>query len=624
MGAAPIPMLLYHSVAADCDPRFAEWAISPDLFREHMACLASGGYRTLTVSELVEQVHVGGRSPDPGCVVVTFDDGFEDFHRHAWPALREQGLKATVFVTTGHVGGTSAWLARLGEGNRPMLSWDQIGELAAAGIECGAHGHEHLQLDTVEAQRAWQDMVRSRRALADVVGPVAAFAYPHGYHTARVRRQVASAGFECACAVRHAMCTAADDRFALSRIVVRGDTAVDALERMLHGQEVPASGRGGRSRAAAWRAVRRAGVQELPRRPTRRRRPAADRHLAAIGPATHDAWRELLDADDEALVPQSPEWIEALCADGRYEDASRLYETRAGGRLLLPLVRRRGRWPLRSAPAASMPPSWGMGGLLAAPAATAADVAAIVADLGRSPAVRTAIRPNPLHGDLWGAAAGGPGTVAVPRRAHVLDLYGGPEAVYRRFTKKGRAGVRKAEAAGVEVQSAPGAQLLPEFCALQELSVARWARAQHEPLALARWRARRRDPPEKFQRIASALGDAMRIWVAYREGRPAAAIIVLTGRNASDTRGAMDRERVGTSHANYLLQWHAIQDACAAGCRRWHMGETGGSRTLAHYKQQFGARSVAYPEVRIERLPLTRADAAARGLVKRAIGFRDA
>ena len=42
------------------------------------------------------------------------------------------------------------------------------------------------------------------------------------------------------------------------------------------------------------------------------------------------------------------------------------------------------------------------------------------------------------------------------------------------------------------------------------------------------------------------------------------------------------------------------------------------------FKERWGAVGHPYHEVRIERLPVTRVDAAARGAVKRLIGFRDA
>ena len=341
-------------------------------------------------------------------------------------------------------------------------------------------------------------------------------------------------------------------------------------------------------------------------------------------PAPRSAWRELLAVDGEALVAQSPEWVDAVCAGGGYEDASRLYETTRGTRLVLPLVRRRGPWPKAFAPRYSMPHAWGMGGLLADRPVRREDVAEVIADLASGPALRTAIRPNPLHGGLWASAINGSGVAAIDRCAHVIDLDGGPDAVFKRFGRSARAGVRKAERSGVEIECDSTGRLVPVFYELLELSVRRWASQQHEPLALAQWRARRRDPLEKFVRIASALGDTLKVWVAWKDGVPAAAMLVLLGANASDTRGAMNKEIAGPTNANDLLQWRAIEDACEAGCRSYHLGESGTSRSLAHFKEKFGARPVPYSEYRIERLPLTRAEGLSRNLVKRTLRFRDA
>ena len=86
----------------------------------------------------------------------------------------------------------------------------------------------------------------------------------------------------------------------------------------------------------------------------------------------------------------------------------------------------------------------------------------------------------------------------------------------------------------------------------------------------------------------------------------------------------MNKELAAPTCANHLLEWLAIRSACAAGCDAYHLGESGPSRSLARYKEQFGARPVDYAEHRFERLPLTRADTLARSAVKRALRFRDA
>ena len=264
MSADRIPVLLYHAVDDACDPRFAEWTVAPKLFDDHMAHLADCGYRAVTVRALERELRAGARI-DPRTVVVTFDDGFADVHAAAWPALRRHGIAATVFVATGFVGETSGWLGASGEASRPMMTREQIAELADAGIECAAHGHRHLQLDAVGASVARRDVMLSRLTLTEIVGDVVSFAYPHGYYTRRLQRQVRDAGFHSACSVRDAMSGPGDDPFARARIVVRGGTTVEELERLLRGEGVPDAAPGRTLRRAAWRSARRAGAEPLVR-----------------------------------------------------------------------------------------------------------------------------------------------------------------------------------------------------------------------------------------------------------------------------------------------------------------------------------------------------------------------
>jgi hypothetical protein len=98
------------------------------------------------------------------------------------------------------------------------------------------------------------------------------------------------------------------------------------------------------------------------------------------------------------------------------------------------------------------------------------------------------------------------------------------------------------------------------------------------------------------------MGDDCRIWVAWHDERPAAAIIVLAhGVNVSYWRGAMDRDLAGPTRANFLLHSRAIEDACRGGRRYYHMGETDPGSSLARFKAQFGAEAHPYLEYRLER-----------------------
>jgi Acetyltransferase (GNAT) domain len=339
-----------------------------------------------------------------------------------------------------------------------------------------------------------------------------------------------------------------------------------------------------------------------------------------VSPAPRAVWDSTRLDDPEALPTQGPEWTDALCATGRWSDASRLYRTRDGRALVLPMVRRRFAGPMRVE--ASMPTHWGFGGLLADGGVTGADVRLVLDDLAARGIVRQSIRPNPRHGRLYAEHAP-PRSISIPRHAHVLDLAGGVDVVWKGFADSRRRAIRKAERAGIEVECDAAGRLLPEFFELYASSEARWAEQQHEPSWLASFRTRFRDTIAKWQLIARHLDGGCRQWVARHDGRPVASIIVLFGVNAHYTRGAMDKERAGPLRANDLLMWQAIQAACAIDAASFHLGESGGSASLAQYKERFGARAFAYPELRLERLPITRADRVARTAVKRVIGFRE-
>jgi lipid II:glycine glycyltransferase (peptidoglycan interpeptide bridge formation enzyme) len=299
-----------------------------------------------------------------------------------------------------------------------------------------------------------------------------------------------------------------------------------------------------------------------------------------------------------------------------------LYELPGGQQLILPMVRRRG-LPAAFAWEASLLPGWGMGGLITRQPLEQQDVERVFADLASRSPLHISIRPNPRMGAVW-AAAQPDGIVAIPRVAHVLDLDGGFDVVWtKRFTKSTRKRIHKAERSGLVVECDSSGKLVPVFYDLFRRSIDRWAEQQHEPRLLAHWRNERRDSRRKIETIARVLGETCRIWVAWLRGQPVAAVLLLQGKNVNDARSVMDKELAAPVHANDLLLSLAIEEACRAGCRYYHLGESGDSAGLHHYKSRFGAVPYEYAEYHIERWPITRIDRQLRGLVKRLIGFRD-
>lgn len=257
MNGQTIPILLYHSIADDASGAFAPYALPRARFAEHLDVVVESGRTAMTVSDLAGRLRAGEELP-PRPVVITFDDGFADFADAAWPELSARGLPATLYVTSGAVGGRSRWLASEGAGDRVMLDWAALRDLADDGCEIGAHTLSHPPLDCIPRPAAEREIVGSKLELEDGLGrPVPSFAYPHGHHDRHVRRMVVEAGFESCCAVKDALSHTGDDLFALARITVLADAGPGDVARWLEGRGVRRAPRRERLRTTAWRTVRR-------------------------------------------------------------------------------------------------------------------------------------------------------------------------------------------------------------------------------------------------------------------------------------------------------------------------------------------------------------------------------
>lgn len=206
----------------------------------HMAHLRDSHYTPITAMQLARSMtDCSPRLPDRP-VVITFDDGLADFYTGALPVLKSHGFAATLYVVSGCVGGTSCWLQSVGENEHPMLTWSQLADITANGIECGSHTHTHPRLADLPPAAARDEIIRSKAVLEQHLGlQVTSFAYPHGSYNASVRQAVRQAGYSSACAVHQALSSSVDDRFALSRMVVTGDTDVEAFANMLRGRGLP-------------------------------------------------------------------------------------------------------------------------------------------------------------------------------------------------------------------------------------------------------------------------------------------------------------------------------------------------------------------------------------------------
>jgi peptidoglycan/xylan/chitin deacetylase (PgdA/CDA1 family) len=81
-------------------------------------------------------------------------------------------------------------------GSRP-LSWEEVRELHASGLDVGGHSVRHAALPLLPLEEVRRELAGCRDAIAERLGkPPRHFAYPNGFHSPAIRQAVREAGFE--------------------------------------------------------------------------------------------------------------------------------------------------------------------------------------------------------------------------------------------------------------------------------------------------------------------------------------------------------------------------------------------------------------------------------------------
>jgi peptidoglycan/xylan/chitin deacetylase (PgdA/CDA1 family) len=222
---APIA-LMYHATPAD--RRAGGYAVSADNFLAQVELLQALDAKFTRACDLGPS-----RSIADNTICLTFDDGYVDNLQGAFRVLADRNLPATWFVVTGAVGGTAHWHSRSAD-RAPLLGAAALREMHAAGMELGSHSRSHPDLTRVDDAQLAAEIGGSRADLEDLIGTrVTCFAYPFGRMDARVRGEVAKAGYEVACATASGSIRAADDRLALRRVTVTGSDSLAQFARKL-------------------------------------------------------------------------------------------------------------------------------------------------------------------------------------------------------------------------------------------------------------------------------------------------------------------------------------------------------------------------------------------------------
>lgn len=223
-GEAIIPILMYHHIAdlpIDATELRMTWTVSPKSFDAQMQYLARNGFRTISMAQLV--AHLKYRQPLPAKpIIISFDDGWQEQYTTAFPILTKYGLSATFFVYTRPLDHTE------------FMTWAQVRELDAAGMDIQSHSITHPRLRTLAPDAAFKEIAESKAILEKRLGkPVIAFCYPFGEYNNAIIEMVKRAGYESAVTLASGYRQRAEEIYTLRRLRVSyRDTLDDFIKRL--------------------------------------------------------------------------------------------------------------------------------------------------------------------------------------------------------------------------------------------------------------------------------------------------------------------------------------------------------------------------------------------------------
>ncbi len=218
VSAGQVNVFIYHRFD---EARYLSTNISTDIFREQLEYLKQNHIEVLSLSEIVRRLRSGEALPDKAAAL-SIDDAFSSFYSSGMPLLREYGYPATLFINSDAVS-TSGY-----------MSWDQIREVAADGIEIGHHTASHPYLVEKQAgesylqwrQRIWDELSMASELFKKELGiSPELFAYTFGEYSPEVVELVKEYGFSAAYAQQSGVVSDGAQLFALPRFPMGGPFA---------------------------------------------------------------------------------------------------------------------------------------------------------------------------------------------------------------------------------------------------------------------------------------------------------------------------------------------------------------------------------------------------------------
>jgi peptidoglycan/xylan/chitin deacetylase (PgdA/CDA1 family) len=178
----------------------------------------SSGRRAVPVTSLATDL-------SGGTVSITFDDGWASDYEEAFPALRELHMRATFFVVPTLVGTPG------------HVTWDQLREMVAAGMEVASHSMTHPFMHSLDRAGLEREFGESKAVIEQRLGhPVRAASLPRGWEPPDFQPVLRDLGYRVFCTSRVGWWYPGASTLAMPRVPVRRGLAVDDVGAIAAGE----------------------------------------------------------------------------------------------------------------------------------------------------------------------------------------------------------------------------------------------------------------------------------------------------------------------------------------------------------------------------------------------------
>lgn len=205
-----IPIFIYHYVEYVKDKRDTTRQgldVLPDVFEGHLQLLANTHYTTYFVKDIPD-ILKGVILFKPDSVVLTFDDGYEDFYTDAFPLLKKYNIKSTIYVVADFIG------------KKNYMTESQIREIVESNlVELGSHSMKHQKLTLMPINVARKEITDSKEKLEKRFNvKIQTFAYPYGTFSPKLIDLVKEASYSAGVSTVKGIDQSNNNLFFLSRV----------------------------------------------------------------------------------------------------------------------------------------------------------------------------------------------------------------------------------------------------------------------------------------------------------------------------------------------------------------------------------------------------------------------